>query len=120
MGELVGEALERKRGDTAPDVIKVTDEENGGVPLDVTGFSYTLTVSTEKDPAAGLGTELVQVNGTITDAPAGRVEFLWTVGDADQEPGRYWYDIEQVDASGRIKTVAKNRYDIFQDITKIN
>lgn len=120
MGELVGEILERKRGDTAPDVLNVTDEENGGAALDITGFSYTLTVNSEKDPEAGIGTELVQVGGTITDAPNGRVEFLWTVGDADQEPGVYWYDIEQVDASGRIKTIAKNKYVIFQDITKIN
>lgn len=120
MAEKIGDIIERKRGDTAPDVLLVTDSENGGAALDITGYQYTLTVNTVKDPQVGLGSELVQVVGSITDAAGGRVEFPWLPGDADQDPGTYWYDVEQVDAGGRVKTIAKNQYVIWQDISKTN
>lgn len=48
------------------------------------------------------------------------MEFIWDALSADQTPGKYWYDIEQVDASGLVKTIAKNLYIFYQDITKTN
>lgn len=119
--ELVGSVLCRKRGDTAPDKINVLDPDNTTDPLDITGYSYTMTVNTERDPDPGppvIGTEVVQISGTITDPGNGEVEFFWSALNANQSPETYWYDIQQTDASGRIKTIAKNKYIIFQDITK--
>lgn len=119
MAELNGEIIERKRGDTAPDVILVVDPDDITIPLDNTGFTYNLTVNTEKDPEPGVGTELLQVSGAPGGAD-GRVTFTWSPADADQTPGVYWYDIEQVDLGGFVKTIAKNQYVIYQDITKVN
>ena len=123
--ELVGDVLCRKRGDTAPDRITVLDSESTTTPqaaLNITGFIYTLTINTERDPDPGppeIGNELVQITGTITDAANGEVEFTFSAAQADQVPETYWYDIQQVDASGSIKTIAKNKYIFYQDVTKI-
>lgn len=116
MAEKTGDVLERKRGDTAPDLIRVLDPETL-TALDISGFAYVLTVNTVRNPT-DTSTQLVTIAGTITDAPAGRVEFRWTAPQADQTPGKYWYDIEQTDVGGNVKTIAKNAYKFYQDITK--
>lgn len=114
--DLIGQVIYRKRGDTAPDVIVVTDAD--GEPRDLTGYSFKLTVNAERNPADATG-QLAQVVGMINGDPlTGRVQFPWTALKADQQPGKYWYDIEQTDASGFILTVAKQKYVFFQDITK--
>lgn len=123
--ELVGEVICRKRGDTAPDKITILDPESIATPkdpLDITGFVHILTINTERDPDPGppIGTELVSITGTILDALAGTVEFLFSVADANQVADTFWYDIEQKDTSGRIKTIAKNKYIFFQDVGKTN
>lgn len=123
--EIVGEIICRKRGDTAPDQITVLDPASTTVPkapLDITGFSYTLTVNTDKDPdpAVPVGTELASIAGTITDAVGGVVQFPWTPTQANQAADVDFYDIEQVDATGKVKTIAKNQYIFFMDVTKIN
>lgn len=119
MSERVGEVLERKRGDTVPDVVVVLNPASPTVPLDISGgYSYILTVNTEREPDGSVGTELFSINGDITDAAAGVVEFEPTYANSDQLPGRYWYDVQQTDPTGRVKTIAKNRYIFYQDITK--
>ncbi len=122
--DLQGICIARKRGDTAPDKIFVTDPEDPAQgPLDITGFSFRMTVNTEQDPdPVGppiIGVELVSIAGSITDGPGGEVEFPWSPGDADQEPEDYFYDIQQTDTAGRILTIAKESYRIQQDVTKI-
>jgi len=117
--ELLGSAIVRKRGDTAPDRFTILDEN--GDARDVTSFAFVFTINTHKDPDPDLsiGTELVQIAGVITDAAAGEIEVRWNAGsEADQAVGQYWYDIEQTDAGGLKKTIAKNKYTFQQDITK--
>jgi hypothetical protein len=118
--DLAGVCIARKRGDTAPDKIFVKDPDDPTLPLDITGFAYKLTVNTEQDPDPGapIGTELVTIVGTITDAPNGVVEFPWSSAQADQVPEDYFYDIQQTDAALKILTIAKNQYKFQQDITK--
>ncbi len=120
--DLQGVCIARKRGDTAPDKLFILDPEAPGTPLDITGFSFQMTVNTEQDPdPVGppiVGVELVTIAGTITDGPNGEVEFPWSPGDADQTPEDYFYDVQQTDTAGRILTIAKERYIIQQDLTK--
>lgn len=115
MADIDGPQIERKRGDTAPDVVNVRDADDGG-PLDITGFSYTLTVSEFRAPTTE--PPLVTVAGTVTDSINGRVEFNWSALQANLPPGKFFYDVQQVDVSSRIKTIAKGKYVIHQDITK--
>lgn len=87
-----------------------------GVVVDISGFSFRLTVNTEKNPAPG--TQLFTVVGIITDAAAGKVGFAPTAVDTDQTPSKYFYDIEQTDGSGAISTLIKGKCEIIQDISK--
>lgn len=120
--DLSGICIARKRGDTAPDKIFVTDPENAGAPLDVSGFGFLMTVNTEQDPEPVgppiIGVEIAQLTGAIVDAVGGEVDFPWTAGEADQLPETYFYDIQQTDGAGRILTIAKNEYIFQQDISK--
>lgn len=113
--ELAGAEISRKRGDTAPDKVTLTDPETGGL-LDNSGFAYTLTINVKRNPGPS-DAALVTITG-IPGGANGEVEFPWTAMQADQAIGGYWYDIQQTDGSGRIKTIAKNRYIFHQDITK--
>lgn len=113
MAELIGIVIERKRGDDAPDEITV--------PFDNAGFGYLLTINTEKDPEPVgppvIGVELVSSIGAAA-GPSGLVSFPFTPSDADQVPGKYWYDIQQTDLAGKKKTIAKNQYIYHMDVTK--
>lgn len=88
------------------------------VAIDITGFTFKLTVSEDKDPTDQVNEQFTIV-GIITLATAGTVSFAPTITDTDITPGIYFYDIEQTDVAGKIKTVIKGRVRIIQDITKV-
>lgn len=91
-------------------------QDPAGVAVDITGFTFRLTVNTDLDPDPG--TQLFTVVGVIMDAPNGKVAFAPTVADTDQTPGEFFYDVEQTDAEGLVSTVIKGVCEIVQDISK--
>ncbi len=93
-------------------------QDSNGVAIDITGFSFQMTVNTEKDPTDQVNEQFTIV-GVIGVATDGTVSFAPTVTDTDITPGIYFYDIEQTDAASRIKTVIKGKVSIIQDITKV-
>lgn len=101
--------ITRYRGDTAPDLFSL--------PIDITNYTFRMTVDTLQNPPDDT-TALFEVVGTITDAAAGEFEFEPTAMQTDLPIGTYYYDVEYTDAAGRIKTVAKGKYKIIQDISK--
>lgn len=105
----------RKRGDTYAHEIEVTSESTGSV-IDIAGFSFLLTVDTEKLPSNS-DNNLFQITGSITDGPNGLVEFVPTPQQADNV-GNYFYDIQMTDGAGRIRTIDSGKYKVIQDITK--
>lgn len=107
--------ITRYRGDTVADKVTVTDA-NGAV-VNITGYTFLLTVNKEAAPT-GTSNQLFQVAGTITDAPNGKVEFSPTSLQSDQTPGKYYYDVQMTDAASKIQTILYGRYVIKQDITK--
>jgi hypothetical protein len=106
--------INRYRGDTAPDQFTITRDD---VAVDITGYTFKLTVNSESDPTDATN-ELYSLDGSITDAAAGYVEFAPTAMEADQTPDEYYYDVEMTDDLGAILTIAKGRYRYKQDITK--
>ena len=122
MAELAGDVIERKRGDTAPDTMTDIDEATG-LARDNTGFSYRLTLNTEKDPDPNavppIGTELFEIIGAVGGADDS-VSFPWTPAQSDQAIGTYWYDFERTDGAGKDKTIAKNEYIFHMDVGKTN
>lgn len=93
-------------------------QDANGVAIDITGFSFKLTVSSDRDPTDQVNEQFTIV-GVIGVAADGTVSFAPTITDTDITPGVYFYDIEQTDVSSRIKTVIKGRVKIIQDITKV-
>ncbi len=93
-------------------------QDSAGVAIDITGFTFKLTVNSDKAPSDQVN-EQFSVIGAITDATNGKVAFAPTVTDTDIAPDTYFYDIEQTDGSGRISTLIVAKAIIVQDITKV-
>lgn len=106
--------ITRYRGDTAPDQFTV---QRDGVAVDITGCTFKLTVNSEQNPV-DITNQLFQLTGTITNAALGQVEFSPTALQADQLPGRYFYDVQMTDTGGGIRTATKGSYRFKEDITK--
>jgi len=112
----------RFRGDTQPVKRRVTQQGSPSA-IDITAYTFLMTVNTVKNPTVGSpgnGTQLFQIPGTITDGPNGRFEFQYTASPnpAEVSPGSYFYDMEMIDGAGVVRTIAKGKYVVKQDITK--
>ena len=106
--------LERVRGDDFPFtlIIKV-----GGVALNITSFTFLLTVDTRRDPP-DTTTQVFQATGVITDGPNGKVTFSLTAPQAATLAGVYYWDLQGTDGAAKKRTYAKGKYTVIQDITK--
>jgi hypothetical protein len=124
MAECSENALDicRFRGDTTPIKRRLTQSGSPSV-VDITGFSFTLTVNTSKNPVVGsptVGEQKFQIAATLTTPTNGQFEFQFTgsPNPAELEAGTYYYDIQMIDGSSNIRTIAKGKYTVKQDITK--
>lgn len=104
------------RGDS--DAKSFTIKDSAGVAINIAGFSFQLTVSSDKNPPDQVGEQFTIV-GVIVSAPNGIISFSPTPTDTDIAPTTYFYDIEQTNVSGAIKTLVKGKAIIIQDITKV-
>ena len=93
-------------------------QDSAGVAIDITGFTFKLTVSSDKAPV-DQANEQFSIVGAITDATNGKVAFSPLTSDTDITPGIYFYDIEQTDTGSRISTLIVGKALIVQDITKV-
>lgn len=107
---------ERHRGDTYGDEISIISETDG-TPVDITGFTFLMTVDTRKSPDDA-STVVYQLSGNILSGVGGTVEFVPSEAQSDQLPTTYFYDIQMQDLTGRIRTIQKGKYKYVQDITK--
>lgn len=115
IGKVATAEICRRRGDTYPFTVQFTD--SSGTAIDITGFTYLLTVDPSEAPSSNTN-NLFQNTPTVTDGPNGTVTVELSSTDADQQPGEYFFDIQQTDSSGRIRTVLTGQWNITQDITK--
>ncbi len=106
----------RTRADTWPVLIAIVDANSAAI--DVTGFSYTLTVDPEPDPVDATNNLFSQA-GTLSTPLSGFVDFpMADPGPGATVPGCYFYDIEQTDTGGEIVTIQKGEWVVEQDVTK--
>jgi hypothetical protein len=115
-GTPVTQDICRTRGDTFPEQFVLSD--GSGVAIDITGFTFLLTVDPAPDPTDALA-NLFQITGSIViPATNGTVEFAPSVMDSDQVPNTYFYDIQMTDAGGAVRTIVKGKWIVQQDVTK--
>lgn len=105
----------RTRGDTRSWTFVIQDA--AGAVIDITGFSFLLTVDPEEDPSTATN-NLFQLTGAIPLGSDGRVTFTLSAGEADQLPSEYFYDVQMTDAALELFTIIKSTYTVAQDITK--
>lgn len=103
------------RGDSYP--IAFTLKASGGVAIDLTGCSLLMTVGTLENPPDST-TKLFEVAGVLADDPTTGVVLFTPTALNTATVGVYYYDVQLTDTDGNVRTVAKNRFTISQDITK--
>ena len=103
------------RGDSFP-LIYTLKDKNTGLAINIAGWSFKLTVSTEKDPVDET-TKKFSVDGVIVDAANGKFSFLPTEAN-NADIGKYFFDIQYTNPSGHKRTIAKDKYTVSQDIGK--
>ena len=106
--------ITRKLGDTFDESCPV---KNKSAVLDSTGFSFLLTVDTNKTPVDE-STKVFQVAGNIPVGTDGVVTFTISTDNADITPATYFYDIQMTDTSSKITTLVIGTWNIIHDITK--
>lgn len=104
------------QGNTVPWTL--IDLQSTGVPRDITGYAYLLTVFDEDwigvDP---VGTPLFQQAAVISDALAGESVFSPAPTDHDLAPKTYFHAILRTSPSGVLRTIAKGKYFIKPRLT---
>lgn len=116
MTTLIGE-IEWYRGDSYPLDLTIKNKNDSTV-IDLTGYSFILTVDTSSAPTTD-ATKVFEVAGVLNaDPTTGKVSFTPTALQTGITPKTYYYDVQMTDASGNIRTIAKNKWKIKQDISK--
>ena len=105
------------RGDSYSKEFTITDKDSGSA-IDISGYTFTLTVDSKQNPDTPSTTEIFSVAGVITDAANGKVTFTPTINNNDQTAKKYYYDVQMEDGSTK-RTIIKDTYTITQDITKV-
>ena len=106
--------ITRKRGDDYSIFLYLTDEDNE--KLNITGATFILSTTPKRAAAdANYG---FQITGAIVGlASQGVVEFVFDSSAADNL-GKFYYDIEMLDAGGKTRTVDDGTIIFNQDIGK--
>jgi hypothetical protein len=107
--------ITRKRGDTYADEFVIRNETTG-VPMNIVGCSFFLTVDPNQFPTSAASNSY-KLTGAILDAAGGRVGFAPSETQANLV-GRFYYDVEMIDTASRKRTVASGKYTYQQDIGK--
>lgn len=98
------------------DVKVFTIKDDTGVVVDISTWTFTLSVDANKDPADALTLQFAITGALVTDGTDGKVGFTPAALDTDIAPGKYFYDIQR--NSPTKKTLIKGLCEIVQDITK--
>ena len=116
MADLIGD-IDWFRGDSYPLTLTIKNKKTKEV-IDITGYSFILTVDSEKDPV-NTSTKIFSVVGVLSDTPInGVVTFTPSALATNFINNMYYFDIQMTDASGNIRTIAKYKWKQSQDITK--
>lgn len=106
--------ITRYRGDTWGPEFAI---QQSGAAYDITDHSFKLSVNPSRTPADATAQEF-QVTGSIVDATGGIVKFPLGSSEAALDPGTYYYDVQETDDAGAVRTIIVGTWTVTQDITK--
>jgi len=117
MSEILGD-IEMTRADSYPLILTIKSKSTG-LPIDLTGYIFKLTVNSEKDPI-DITHQIFQIIGVVDPnqvANKGKVSFTPTSVDT-ATVGKFYYDIQWI-VGGTVRSWNKKKnFTIKQDITK--
>lgn len=102
-------AIKRRRGNTRKDRMTVKSESTG-LPIDVTGCTFVMHVTTDKAPDALTTNLLYTLTGTILDAVNGSIAFAPSLLQATQVDGTYYYEVIMTGTDTLTETIALDKY----------
>ena len=99
-------------------VIKLSLKSGNSV-LDITGYSYWMTLKADIDDPDPGAIQVTAVPATSQDATNGIVYIKAPRAQtALVEPQFYYYDIQQLDSNDNVKTILLGRVQVISDITR--
>ena len=101
-----------QRGDTQPFGFDILNAD--GTAATIAGFSYSFTVNSSPVPVGAVPAAEFTVAGAIS---GNTVSINLSPAEADRL-GVFFYDLQETDGGGLIRTVAKGQIEWQQDITK--
>lgn len=104
------------RGDSP--VIPVEIRDSVGAIVDITGYSFILTVDPSPEPSNNTNNLFQKTIPAIPDGSSGITQFQLTTTDTDQTPGVFFYDIQMTTTAPSIRTILSGEFEIKQDVTK--
>lgn len=105
------------RGDSPIVPIKITD--SAGVIIDITGYSFVLTVDPSPVPANDTNNLFQVAISALVDGTSGIVQVPLSSANTDQTPNFYFYDFQVVTTALSKRTLLSGTFEIKQDITKV-
>lgn len=108
--------VEVTRRDSMPFSFTLQDED--GVAINITGYdSFTLTVDPSEEPS-DTDDNLFKITAAFPSPASGTITFSPSIANHTQDPGDYFFDVEQIDDSSNVRTIIKGKYTILPDITQ--
>lgn len=107
--------ITRKRGDNFPFQFAITDDADA--PIGITGFSFRFVVDPSNEPTDA-SANLMDLTGILSNPAGGIFEFQPTTIEMDIDPETYFYEIQMIDAAGKLRTIVQGSFTIEQDIVK--
>ena len=104
------------RGDDDPKTFTIVD--GSGAAIDISAWTVSMAVNTDKDPA-NTTNEIFRVVGVfVTDGTDGKISFTPPAASLDSvtAPGSAFYDIQRITPSK--KTLIKSKVSFIMDIDK--
>lgn len=108
------------RGDDETLDILVTDQDTGD-PVDLASAELTWMTKRRRNDvdADALIVKTIGAGITVTNEPGGAAEVVITSADTDAiVPGAYWWELQSVDATNRVATLAGGRIVILPDLIR--
>lgn len=101
--------IKRDAGDTYPIEFDLWSQEDRAY-IDITGYSFTMEVSSVKDGVPGDSNVVFTMTGTIVDADYGRHRYAPSLSQATDNTGNMFYECRYTDPSGYVRTYRKGQY----------
>jgi len=99
--------------------IKFTLRDSQNQVLDITGYSYWMTLKSNADDADPGDAQIGPVSAGSPDAVNGIIYMTFPKAQTDTlVPGTYNYDLQQVDGSGNVHTILLGKVKVAKDITR--